>query len=438
MSQLAIEIHKLSKKYNIAALKQQNTTFAQAFVEGIRQPVRRVRSLLSGNATGAADLNQEFWALRGVSFTVEHGETLGVIGHNGAGKSTLLKLLSRITHPSEGWANINGRVASLLEVGTGFNVELTGRENIYLNGSILGMSTAEINAKFDEIVAFAGVENFIDTPVKHYSSGMKVRLAFAVAAHLEPEILLIDEVLSVGDAEFQKKSIGRMSEVTKSGRTILFVSHNMGAVVELCQRVIWLDKGQVRMDGKPDEVVSAYLKSNIGFSNSGSAEWTEGIANEGETDFLMHRVSIVNHEGERTDVINPTEPFYVELEFELFDSLPYMRAGFHIKNELGLVLFESYDMDNPEYRSERYPGRYVMRCKVPANWFKTGSYYLSVNVGIPNVRNMYTQDEVTNLEISDITFNKSSLVNIRRLGVLLPYLEWEQEEISPAPSEQRP
>src|SRR5947207_2642798 len=204
---------------------------------------------------------ETFWALKGVSLEVREGEVLGLIGRNGAGKTTLLKILSRITRPTEGWAEIHGRVGSLLEVGTGFHPELTGRENTFLSGAILGMSKAEIARKFDEIVAFAELEKFIDTPVKHYSSGMYVRLAFAVAAHLEPEILLVDEVLAVGDLEFQKKCLGRMSEVSKAGRTIVFISHQMGQIRRLCERVIWVDHGVIKKDGPTLDVVSAYERS---------------------------------------------------------------------------------------------------------------------------------------------------------------------------------
>lgn len=258
MSEIAIQIEKLGKQYRIGAQQDGYKTIRDTIMDAMYAPFRRAKRIVSGQAYGAADLEQTLWALRDVSFEVKHGEVVGIIGSNGAGKSTLLKLLSQITEPSEGSIDIYGRVGALLEVGTGFHQELTGRENLYLNGSILGMTRSDINRKFDEIVEFAGVEKFIDTPVKHYSSGMRLRLGFSVAAHLEPEILVVDEVLAVGDAEFQKKCIGKMSDVAGEGRTVLFVSHNMAAIANLCPRTLLLQAGQLLMDGQTDEIISKY------------------------------------------------------------------------------------------------------------------------------------------------------------------------------------
>jgi len=252
MSDLAIRVEKLGKQYRIGAGQSGYRTFREALIDGLSAPVRRLRGLSPDGQ------DQTIWALRDVSFDVKPGEVLGIIGRNGAGKSTLLKILSRITEPTEGYAEIQGRIGSLLEVGTGFHPELTGRDNIYLNGAILGMKRDEILRKFDEIVAFAEVEKFIDTPVKHYSTGMYLRLAFAVAAHREPDILLIDEVLAVGDAAFQKKCLGKMGDVAKEGRTVLFVSHQMNSIRKLCQTCLWLDGGQIRMAASPLKAVSAY------------------------------------------------------------------------------------------------------------------------------------------------------------------------------------
>ncbi|MFQ3674821.1 MAG: ABC transporter ATP-binding protein, partial [Aggregatilineales bacterium] len=259
MSNIAIRVENLGKLYRIGGKQERYYTLRDTIVDAVSAPFRRVRGLLRGES--AADLHEEIWALKDVSFEVKHGDVVGIIGRNGAGKSTLLKILSRITEPTTGYADIYGRVGALLEVGTGFHPELTGRENIYLNGAILGMSRAEINRKFDEIVDFAGVERFIDTPVKHYSSGMGLRLGFAVAAHLEPEILIVDEVLAVGDAEFQKKCLGKMSEVAGEGRTVLFVSHNMAAVRSLCNRGIVLAEGSVIEDCPATLAVDQYLTS---------------------------------------------------------------------------------------------------------------------------------------------------------------------------------
>ena len=263
MSDLAIRVENLTKKFYLGE-RVGIKTFREALQDLVTAPFRAWKRNGNGDGQEKVDTDREIWALKGVSFEVKHGEVLGIIGPNGAGKSTLLKILSRITEPTGGYAEIRGRVGSLLEVGTGFHPELTGRENVYLNGAILGMSKAEIRRKFDDIVSFAGVEKFIDTPVKRYSSGMQVRLAFAVAAHLDPEILIIDEVLAVGDAEFQKRCLGKMDEVSRSGRTVLFVSHNMAAVEGLCTRAILLQQGKVRVSGGASKVIREYLESSFG------------------------------------------------------------------------------------------------------------------------------------------------------------------------------
>lgn len=261
MSNVAIRVENLGKMYRIGGKQERYYTLRDTLVDLAATPFRKVRGLLRGES--ASGLQEEIWALKDVSFEIKHGEVVGIIGRNGAGKSTLLKILSRITEPTTGYADVYGRVGALLEVGTGFHPELTGRENVYLNGAILGMSRTEIDRKFDEIVDFAGVEKFIDTPVKHYSSGMGLRLGFAVAAHLEPEILVVDEVLAVGDAEFQRKCLGKMSEVAGEGRTVLFVSHNMAAVRNICQRGVCLENGRVVDSGSIVDVVERYLDSGV-------------------------------------------------------------------------------------------------------------------------------------------------------------------------------
>ena len=267
MTDIAIRVENLSKQFHIGAI-QKNRNFREALVDGVTAPFRRTINRLRGQAKGA-ELDETIWALKDVSFELRNGETIGIIGGNGAGKSTLLKIISRITEPTEGFAEIHGRIGSLLEVGTGFHPELTGRENTYLNGAILGMKKAEIKRKFDEIVSFSGIDKFIDTPVKHYSSGMYLRLAFAVAAHLEPEILIVDEVLAVGDARFQKKCLDKMQDISQKGRSIVFVSHNMLAITQLCERAILLDNGRVVQEGPSHEVVRSYL--NVGMTRDGGA-----------------------------------------------------------------------------------------------------------------------------------------------------------------------
>lgn len=258
---IVIKADNIGKKYFIGSENNNKDSFRDAVISGIISPFRRSYRFFKGNVNSAAELNRSFWALKDISFHINSGEVVGIIGRNGAGKSTLLKILSRITEPTLGYAEISGRVGSLLEVGTGFHQELTGRENIFLNGSILGMKNRDIKSKFDEIVEFSGVETFIDTPVKHYSSGMYLRLAFSVAAHLDPEILLVDEVLAVGDANFQKKCLGKMEEVAEEGRTVLFVSHNLVAIENLCNRAILLEKGRLEDDGNTKSIINKYLES---------------------------------------------------------------------------------------------------------------------------------------------------------------------------------
>jgi lipopolysaccharide transport system ATP-binding protein len=261
MNDVAIRIDGLSKQYFIGSDQKTYDRFGEQLIDLFGSPFRRASKLLRGQATGAAELDESIWALKDVALEIHSGEAIGIIGSNGAGKSTLLKVLSRITEPTSGCVDIFGRVGSLLEVGTGFHPELTGRENIFLNGAILGMHRAEIESKFDQIVEFSEIRKFLDTPVKHYSSGMYVRLAFSVAAHLEPEILLVDEVLAVGDAKFQRKSLGKMDDVTNEGRTVLFVSHNMALVQAFCERGIYLKGGKIAAIGPMDDVINAYLKT---------------------------------------------------------------------------------------------------------------------------------------------------------------------------------
>lgn len=300
-SDFAISIENLGKRYSIGRLRTPDDGLRHAIESALRSPLATFRARLQ------ARKSDEFWAIRGVSLQVPQGEVVGIIGSNGAGKSTMLKLLSRITIPSEGRIRIRGRVASLLEVGTGFHQELSGRENIFLNGAILGMSRAEIISKFDEIVEFAEIGGFLDTPVKRYSSGMYVRLAFAVAAHLDPEILIVDEVLAVGDAAFQRKCLGKMSSFAESGRTVLFVSHNLQAVRTLCQRVVWLKNGSVKRDGPADEVIEDYF-------NSFSEETSFSSHNE-HYGFAVKRVSLKNGAGRDSTQFAPGEDMTVEIEF---------------------------------------------------------------------------------------------------------------------------
>jgi lipopolysaccharide transport system ATP-binding protein len=332
---------------------------------------------LSGRAAGGR-AEEVLWALRDVGFRIGHGEVVGIIGRNGAGKSTLLKILSRITAPTTGRVEIRGRVGSLLEVGTGFHQELTGRENIFLNGAILGMRRAEIERKFDQIVAFAGVERFVDTPVKHYSSGMYLRLAFSVAAHLDPEVLLVDEVLAVGDAAFQRKCLDKMEEVGRHGRTVLFVSHNMPAVTRLCQRTILLDTGGVALDGPSHQVVSHYLSSDMG--TMAEREWRDPAAAPASSAARLRAVRVRGPESQVTDSIDIRKPVGIEMEFEVLEPGWRFAASYDFFNDEGLLLFASLESD-PQWRDRpRPPGRWATTAWIPGNLLSEGTVIVNVEL----------------------------------------------------------
>lgn len=338
MSKVAIQSVDLSKQYHIGARKNEYHRLGDKVFDLITSPARRFGNLLQGQASGAADLHAKIWALRKVSFEIDRGEVVGIVGRNGAGKSTLLKVLSRITEPTEGYADIFGRVGSLLEVGTGFHPELTGKENIYLNGAILGMTKAEIRRKFDEIVSFAEIEEFIDTPVKHYSSGMYVRLAFSVAAHLETDILLVDEVLAVGDAAFQRKCLGKMEDVAHEGRTVLFVSHNMGLVQSLCDRGIYLDRGEIKVDGPISEAVGSYLRQ---LEKIGAHDLERRTDRKGKGDVKLVRVSISDGSENGSFVLRTGS--YARFDFELDRKIAGVSCLFVVFDHLGqhISAFES-------------------------------------------------------------------------------------------------
>jgi lipopolysaccharide transport system ATP-binding protein len=373
------------------------------------------------NAQPAAE---DFWALKEVSFEIKHGECVGIIGRNGAGKSTLLKILSRITEPTTGRVHIKGRVASLLEVGTGFHPELTGRENIFLNGAILGMGKMEIKRKFDEIVAFAEVEKFLDTPVKRYSSGMYVRLAFAVAAHLEPEILVVDEVLAVGDLEFQKKCLGKMNSVAQSGRTILFVSHSMTAISRLCQRAIWLNQGALMADAATTVVIPQYVSS--AGAHRGGLEWPNGIANAGVHELKFLSVAVLGEGGQSTADLDYLESFTIEIVYVVQDHLPFCRVGFQLNTLDGVTVFEIYDIDDNSHPGRRSPGKYIARCEIPGELLNAGRYVLSLNAGIPNVKNLAFLDGILEITVHDRSSSIAAM-NLIRSGVVRPRVRWTSQ-----------
>jgi lipopolysaccharide transport system ATP-binding protein len=424
MDKNVITVEKLSKRYLISH-RRSDTGLRHALEEALRSPWQ----WLSTRAGRHNARQEEYWALRDVQFQVGTGEVVGLIGRNGAGKSTLLKIISRITPPSAGRIRLRGRVGSLLEVGTGFHPELTGRENVFLNGAILGMSRHEIKRKFEEIVAFSGVQRFIDTPVKRYSSGMYVRLAFAVAAHLEPEILLVDEVLAVGDAEFQKKCLDKMDDVGHSGRTVLFVSHNMQAVTRLCTRCILLDSGQVKLDGLPHQVANAYLNSGLG--TSAAREWPEIRLAPGDDVVRLRAVRVRSEEGSIVDQTDIRRGIGVELDYDVLQAGYVIHPHFGLTNEDGTLLFVAQDVDPHWRQKQRPPGRYTSTGWIPGNFLAEGVMAVAVTL-------MSLNPETTHLEVRDavafrVVDNFSALDTARGdyprpiPGVVRPILRWTTE-----------
>jgi lipopolysaccharide transport system ATP-binding protein len=374
MSEIAIRVDGLGKKYHIGAAKKLKRTFREFVTESAKSPFRKAWRLARGHAAGAANLDQTFWALKDVSFELNNGEVLGVVGRNGAGKSTLLKILSRITEPTLGRAVMHGRVGSLLEVGTGFHPELTGRENVFLNGSILGMSKARIKEKFDGIVDFAEIHSFIDTPVKHYSSGMYTRLAFAVAAHLEPEILIVDEVLSVGDAQFQSKCLGKMQQVAGEGRTVLFVSHNMAAVQSLCTSAILLAGGKVKIQGSTADVVSHYLNQIQSNARTDLADRTDRA---GQGSIRLTEVEVTTANGNEGDAIQSGGP--AEIRFRLSRACmgPGIRFTVYDPQGLPVATFNS-NQDGPDDRRDIDKRTDTVVCRLPEVLLMPGQYRINV------------------------------------------------------------
>lgn len=424
MTAIAIRAEGLGKQFQIGELLRKRT-FGEATADALRAPLRRLRKIASGHAAGASDLNETIWALRDVNFEIAHGEVVGIVGRNGAGKSTLLKILSRITEPTQGFAEVRGQVASLLEVGTGFHLELTGRENIYLNGSILGMRKAEIDRKFDEIVDFAEIEKFLDTPVKHYSSGMQTRLGFAVAAHLDPEIMLVDEVLAVGDAGFQKKCLNKMHDISEQGRTVVFISHNMSALTRLCPRAILLDHGQVICDGPSEEVVSTYLSSEP--ECAAVREWNDLQGAPGGEIVRLLAVRVRGDDGRLQEAFDIRRPVIIESEYEVLQD-GHVVAPFHqVNNREGIQLFSALDLDPDWRRRTRSAGRYVTTVTIPGNFLNEGLHL--VGSGITTVdpeRVQCFERDIVGFHIVDSSGGDTARGDwpTRLSGVIRPALEW--------------
>jgi lipopolysaccharide transport system ATP-binding protein len=430
MGNRAIHAEQLSKRYHIGRVQPRYRTLRDTIVETFQAPFRRASRILRGQAHGASEMEEALWALKDLTFDVNHGDVVGIIGRNGAGKSTLLKVLSRITEPTSGFARVYGRVGSLLEVGTGFHPELTGRENISLNGAVLGMRRHEIERKFDEIVAFSGVEKFIDTPMKHFSSGMQLRLAFAVAAHLEPEILVIDEVLAVGDAEFQRKCLGKMGDVAREGRTILFVSHHMPAVERMCNKGILLVDGQIADQGSIHKVINTYLHSGI--QKLGERVWENRNLAPGSDAVRLHAVRAVRHaDGEVVHQLTVKEAFDLHIEFWVLKPGYDLDASLYLYNEEGDLLFMTSDFQDPTWhRRPRDPGLHRSICHIPANFMNEGTIRILVGISAnPHTLHALERDAITIQIIDDLQPGgaRGSYTREWPGGAVRPLLSWSFE-----------
>jgi ABC-type polysaccharide/polyol phosphate transport system ATPase subunit len=407
----AVEVRELGKRYRLGEDLVRYATLRDTLASRI------------GRRREGPARTRDFWALRDVSFDVAEGEAVGVIGRNGAGKSTMLKLLARITEPTEGFARMRGRPGALLEVGTGFHPELTGRENVFLNGSILGMTRREIAARFDEIVEFAGVRPFLDTPLKRYSSGMELRLAFAVAAHVAPRILIVDEVLAVGDAEFQQRCLGKMSEIGRSGRTIVFVSHDLGAVQQLCPRTIWLDEGRIRADGPSGDVIAAYLRS--GLAGATHVEF----APEEDEPVSLTSVSVLDGAGRPLELVRRGDTFTVRLRMRSRTALPNLDVAIYLADRRGIqVLDEAWSDTGRPPATSAGPGDYEIDLTM-APGLAPGPYTLGVWIGsaIAEGEDHVSRDAMT-LTIAPAAGDRQDAV--QRSRIVAPAVEWDMRPVA--------
>jgi lipopolysaccharide transport system ATP-binding protein len=420
VADIAVRVTNLGKRYRLGR-PAANQLFREALSSAIRAPVRALRRL----GAPAQDAGRHIWALRDVSFEIERGQIVGIIGPNGAGKSTLLKILSRITEPTTGRVEIHGRVGSLLEVGTGFHPELTGRENVYLSGTFLGMRKAEIDRKLDEILAFAEIDKFADTPVKHYSSGMYVRLAFGVAAHLEPEILIVDEVLAVGDAAFQRKCLNKMEDVRQHGRTVLFVSHNMSAVTRLCQRAILIEAGAIRQDGVAAQVTTTYLLNSL--KTTAERRWDDPAAAPGDEVVRLRAVRIRDATGATVEAADIRQPVGIEMTYDVLKPGYCLMPRYDLFNESGLCIFSTLGLE-PEWRSRPRPiGRLVSVAWIPGNYLAEGTLLVSGRVFSPDpVKNHFFGRDLVAFQVVDSLDGDAARGDWEGSlpGVVRPLLEW--------------
>lgn len=423
MGNNVIEVRDISKAYLIGLKETRNETLGGALFSWLRAPVKNYNILKRLNTFSYNDETDDlFWALKNISFDLARGETLGIIGKNGAGKSTMLKILSQVTNPTKGYADVYGRVSSLLEVGTGFNSELTGRENVYLNGTILGMTKKEIDKKFDEIVAFSGIEKFIDTQIKKYSNGMRIRLAFSVAAHIDTDVMIIDEVLSVGDAEFQKKSLAKMSEVAREGTAVILVTHNMNPIQLLCTRAIYLRKGELIMDGKTDDVIANYLGQII--KDRTSREWKlEDAPSSGTVKIIRAEVRSFNSD---THLIRPRDAFEFEFVFFMLQKEEIdVDVIFHLNDEFDNIVFVgSSSMTNYQYKASN--GYMKAVCRVPEDIMNAGKFSITKLFVVKEDNTvLYSHnDDLLTFEITNAINDKTG--NYGKIdGIIKPKLEWE-------------
>ena len=433
MTDKAITVKNLSKRYRIGLKEETNDTFIGAVGSLLKSPLQNLKRLQNLTQFNNAQQNSGdiIWALKDVSFEVKKGEVIGVIGANGAGKSTLLKILAQITHPTTGSIELNGRVASLLEVGTGFHPELTGRENIYLNGTILGMTKREIDLNLEEIIEFSGVEKFLDTPVKRYSSGMRVRLAFSVAAHLEPEILLIDEVLAVGDAEFQKKCLGKMDAVAKGGRTVLFVSHNMAAIKSLCKKSILFSHGTLADSGETNKVIRNYLNDSNGIEIKTNQCGPENAIIDSNSIELIS-VRLVDDNNRAIDILKENSRLGIEIIYKTLDMKDLIIPSVNIYNNFGEFLFSSINR-NFKKDSQSNNGNHRYTLWIPKNTFSTG--YFNAGVIISSIS--HTNSERLIQTKKHLTFQVNDKLLNEIVGVdgggkesfLRPQFEWVYEKV---------
>ena len=420
MEPVVVSVEGVSKRYRIGALPAGYDSFREVLARTVAARVRRLRRGNDGD-----DSETTLWALRDVSFEVRRGEILGIVGRNGAGKSTLLKILSRITRPSTGQVEIYGRVGSLLEVGTGFHPDLTGRENVYLNGAVLGMRKAEIDAKFDEIIAFSEIEKFIETPVKHYSSGMYVRLAFSVAAHLEPEVLIMDEVLAVGDMAFQQKCLDKMNEIRRQGRTIFFVSHNLPAITRLCKRAVLLEKGRLVAEGQPQEVVNRYLSRSWG---AGAERVWEGEG-AGDAVVRLRRVRVADDAGTTAAAVDVRRESRIEVTYDVLEEGHALVPVVELYNEEGTEVFSTHDTGEEWRRRPRPRGRYTSAVRLPGNLLAEGTLiaHVSIMSHFPSTILHARAANVVAFQVLDEPGGVSARGDYvgPMPGVVRPLLEWE-------------